>query len=133
MKIQINMTDTECDLGRFSSREDLKKLLQGFDGLELMHLEEDHRGIISNDMVVGYHTSFPQYWLDFRNMDTERLLLEFDSMDQAYAYYGGKDGDALIKKVRCEYERAISYGAEYMVFHVSDASSREEIDRKSVV
>jgi len=130
MKLQFNLTDTHDDLGRFASRSDLEKLLAGFDGIELMHLEEDVSGILTTDMVTGYHMSFPEYWMDFWRGDLEKCILEFDTLDNVRRYYHGDTPEALIRMVRKQYENALAYGAEYAVIHVSDAAIFEEITGK---
>ena len=130
MKLQINLTDSIYDLERFSSSRELKDLLKGFDGIELMHLEDDPRGIITDDMVVGYHMSQPEYWLDFWNGRMDLCAVEFDTPEKAAAYYKGSDPSALVRHVRSEYDYAVFRGAQYMVVHVSDAGAFEEITGK---
>ena len=124
------MTDCSCDLERFSSREDMYDLLKGFDGLELMHMEEDGKGMISADMVTGYHAVFPEYWVDFYRGSCKRLEKEFDTLEKAFNYYGGSEPKLLSERLKKEYENACRYGALYMVVHVSDAGSFEEITGK---
>lgn len=130
MKIQFNLTDSHYDLERFESRKDLEALLEGFDGIELMHMEEDASGILTPDLVTGYHISMPEYWMDFWKGDLEKCLLEFDTLDNIRTHYHGDTPEALIQMVRREYENAIAYGAEYAVIHVSNASIFEEITGK---
>ena len=127
MKIQINMTDSWCDLDRFTSQQDLYKLLEGFDGLELMHMEDDPRHLINKDMITGYHFVMPECWMDFYMQDDQRLEKEYDSLKKAYDYYGGSDPGLLSERLRKEYEYACRCGALYMVVHVSDAGAFEEI------
>lgn len=127
MKIQINMTDSDEDVKRFSSRDELCQLLDGYDGIELMHLQKDRSLLLTPDLVVGYHMVFPEYWLDFWRGDQEACRNEFDTLENAFHYYSGNTPDALVRKIRAEYENAVSCGAEYMVLHVSDASIFEEI------
>lgn len=127
MKVQFNLTDSRYDLERFASRSELEDLLKDFDGIELMHLEEDVAGLLTTDMVVGYHMVMPEYWLDFWRGDLDKCILEFDTLENVRAHYHGDTPDALIQMVRNEYENAITYGAEYAVIHVSNASIFEEI------
>ena len=121
------MTDSREDLERFSSRDELSRLLDGFDGIELMHLEEDRSGFLTPELVVGYHTVFPEYWMDFWRGEQEAYQIEFDTVEKAFHYYGGNTPEALIQKIRMEYGYAISCCAEYAVIHVSDAGIFEEI------
>ena len=126
-KVLINLTDSRYDLERFASRSDLEELLAGFDGIELMHMEEDSSGILDADMVIGYHMVQPEYWMDFWRGDLESCIHEFDTLENVRAHYHGDTPQALIRMIRTEYENALSYGAAYAVIHVSDAGIFEEI------
>lgn len=136
MKLQFNLTDNRYDLERFESNKALEDYIReangedGFDGIELMHMEDDTRGIISKDMVIGYHFSLPEYWLDFWRQDMDKCMEEFDTEQNMINFYGGKTPDALINKIRSDYENACAYGAEYAVIHVSDAAIFEEITHR---
>lgn len=127
MKIQFNITTSDCDLERFSSREEFLDLLKGFDGVELMVCGEDERGIIQPGDVVGLHMSCFYYWLDFWKGDLERCKEEFGTPDVAYTCYGGTTRQALVDRFHADLDHAKKYGAEYMVFHISDSSSRETL------
>lgn len=127
MKIQFNITTSDCDLERFSSRKEFLDLLKGFDGVELMVCGEDGRGIIQPDDVIGLHMSCFYYWLDFWKGNLQRCEEEFGNLATAYACYGGTTQQALIERFRTNLNYAKHYGAEYMVFHVSDSSSLETL------
>lgn len=127
LKTQFNITTSACDLDRFASQKEFLDLLKGFDGVELMYCGEDVRGIVQPDNVVGLHMSCLYYWLDFWKGNLERCKEEFGTLDTAYAYYGGTTPQALIDRFRADLAHAKRYGAEYMVFHVSDSSSRETL------
>lgn len=125
MKLQFNLTTTDGDLNRFASREALEALLEGFDGVELMVFGEDVRGIIPENRVIGLHMgSFP-YWLDFWNGDMDAVLRELDSMENVRMVYGGEDRSAIVNRFRGDLVEARRRGAEYAVFHVSDATIGE--------
>ena len=87
-------------MDRYASAEDFLSVLSGFDGVELMHYEDDSRGIILSDRLIGFHMSSLYYWLDFWNGDTDRCLKEFGSKESMYAYYGGTSRQALIDRFR---------------------------------
>lgn len=125
MKIGFNMTSCEMDLARFSDRAALERQLAGFDGLELLYCDEDTRGLITPDMVTGLHMCFYPYWLDFWRGDHVACLKEFGSYGNMTAYYGGEDIGALIGRFRRDLDSAARYGAEYVVFHISDAGIEE--------
>lgn len=125
MKIQFNLTTSYEDLNRFSSREDLVNLMRGFDGVELMQFEDDVRGIIPKERVVGLHMSYFPCWLDFWNGNLDAVRREFDSLETAWQIYGGRDRSAILNRYRQDLDAAHRWGAEYVVFHVSDATIAE--------
>lgn len=127
MKTQFNITTSWCDLDRYSSREHFLRTLKGFDGVELMCYEEDARGIIPPEKVVGLHMSSFYFWLDFWLGDMDRCLQEFGTEERVYSFYGGRDRNALVERFRRDLADAKRYGAEYMVFHVADSSSEETL------
>ena len=130
MKTQFNITTSACDLDRFSDRAAFLELLDGFDGVELMCFEEDFRGIIPREKVVGLHLVCPNYWLDFWNEDMTACLQEYETMENVRACYGGDTRAALLDRFRGDLENAKRYGAEYVVFHVSDCTTTEAITGK---
>ena len=127
MKICFNQTTSRFDLERFSSRGDMLEYMKGFDGLELMCLDDDERGIIPPGRVVGLHMGFFPYWLDFRNGECAALIEEFGSQERCFEEYGGDGVGALLARFRRDLADAERLGASYVVFHVSDGSTRELI------
>ena len=126
MKTLFNITTSDDDLQRFESAEDLESMLNyGFDGVELMYFGEDEKKIIKKDKVIGYHMHFFPFWLDFWKGNEERLLREFDKKETWEQYYGGTSREAIIQRYREDLKYAHQYGAEYVVFHVSEASIEE--------
>ncbi len=99
--------------------------MEGFDGVELLACGEDKHGIVPKERVFGLHMrSFP-YWLDFWRGDKRALIREFGSLAVCERYYGGSTPGALLDGFRRDLQAARAYGAEYVVFHVSDASIEE--------
>jgi len=130
MKKTFNLTTDTEDTGRFKDSSELIAFMDGFDGVELLCFEPDRRGLIPKERVVGLHMCFFPYWLDFYNNDKAALLREFGSEEECRNYYGGDSPDALIGRFRKDLAYAKLYGAEYVVFHVSDASTEEAFTRK---
>jgi len=124
------MTTSSEDTRRFESRDDFLEFMNGFDGVELMQFEEDTRGIIPKERVIGLHMGYFPYWIDFWNGDLEAVAREFDSLDCAYSFYGGRDRSAIVKRYRRDLEYAHRWGAEYVVFHVSEATIAETFHLK---
>lgn len=122
MKIVYNLTtESEEDLARFESREDFLDFSSRFDGVELMYFGEDERGIIPKDKVIGFHLRSFITWLDLWRGDHEALACEFGSLDVAREFYGSLDPEeAILQPFRTNIAQAHAYGAEYMVFHISE-------------
>lgn len=125
MKVQFNMTTSSEDLDRFANREELLEQMNGFDGVELMQFEDDARGILPKERVIGLHMGYFPYWLDFWNGDMNAVVRELDSMENAWQIYGGADRSAICSRLLGDLECAHHWGAEYVVFHVSDATVAE--------
>lgn len=125
MKTTFNLTTCSCDMDRFNSRKDFLSLVEGFDGVELQYFGEDVRRIVPKDKVVGMHLGYFPYWLDFWKNDLAACRRELGGDSAIEAYYGGLTPQALVSFYKEQLERAKAYGAEYMVFHVSDCSALE--------
>jgi sugar phosphate isomerase/epimerase len=130
MKTLFNLTTNEFDLLRYSGSEEVASDLSGFDGLELMCYDPDPSGIILPEFVTGVHMSFFSYWLDFWLGNEEALLKEFDTLENCENHYGGLTRESLLNRFRSDLRKAELYGAEYLVFHVSDCSTEEVFTRQ---
>lgn len=125
MKTSINLTTSSDDMNRFNTTDDLLKLMSGVDGIELMCFENDTRGIIPKERVTGLHMSYFPYWVDFWNGNHAALDKEFGDRETWIKHYGGSTRDAVIRRYRKDLDDAHRWGAEYVVFHVSDATIEE--------
>ena len=129
MKTMFNLTTDPSDLDRFQSRDDLLALMEDFDGVELLSYEPDRRGLIPHSRIIGLHMCYYPYWLDFYNGDQTAWLREFGSVENCLDYYGSTTPDVMLARFQKDLEYAKLYGAEYVVFHVSDASVEESFTR----
>lgn len=125
MLVSFNMTTTPDDTDRFESREDLLDFMGGFDGLELMHFGDND--LITPDMVTGVHLNCHETWYDFFTGNEEVLLSEFDDLETVERVYGSLDPQALVDHFKRNVQVARRYGAQYVVFHVSEASVEESL------
>lgn len=123
MKIQVNMTTSFDDVERFASREQLAAHIEGFDGIELMWYG-DH-DLIRPDIVVGMHLNCRFNWYDFWRSDEERLIAEYDDLATVEEVFGSLDPSVLVDELKENMRAAHRFGAEYVVFHVSDVGIRE--------
>ena len=76
-------------------------------------------------LTQGYHLTFFSDWLDFYNGDRERILRKFETEETIKTLYGSTDSSILVRRYKEDLRRAISLGAKYVVFHVSDVSLEE--------
>ena len=125
MLVSFNMTTTPDDMERFQSREDLLDFMGGFDGLELMYFGDND--LITPDMVSGVHLNCHETWYDFFTGNEEALLSEFDDLETVERVYGSLNPQALVDHFKRNVQVARRYGAEYVVFHVSEAAVEESL------
>lgn len=127
MKTSINFTTSYDDVDRFADRADFEGFLESydFDGVELMVIGEDSKGLIQPEHVVGLHMSSFVTWVDLWEQNEEGVLHEFGTLEAAEAHYGGLSRDVLVERVRQDFRNARKYGAAYGVFHASDVWGEE--------
>ena len=98
----------------------------GLDGIEIVWGEEDDVALVPHkDLVVGYHMLFFSTWVDFWCGNKAALLDEFGTWDAVKCCYGAETREELVARFRQDLHRAIDFGAEYVVFHVSDVRMHE--------
>ena len=104
MKISMNFSMDQDDLGRYANAADLRHFYESFSlsGLEVMPLGDDPQHLVEKDMVVGVHLRCITDWMD---LDQEMLL----------AHY------------RRDLDYARRMQAEYVVFHVTQVSYGESL------
>ncbi len=98
----------------------------GLDGIEVVWGDSDTVAQVPRkDLVVGYHLLFFSTWVDFWLGNKAALLDEFGTWDAVKCCYEAETRDELVARFRRDVRRAIDFGAEYAVFHVSDVRMRE--------
>ena len=96
------------------------------DGIEIVWGDEyDVASVPHKDLVVGYHMLFFSTWVDFWSGNKAALLDEFGTWDAVKRCYAAETRDELVDRFRRDLRRAIDFGAEYVVFHVSDVRMHE--------
>lgn len=130
MKTVFNITTSDDDMDRFSCQEELLELMDGFDGVELMYYGPDVKGIIPKEKVYGVHLDYFPYWLDFWNQDKEAMNEEFGDWKLCEKVYGSFDRNILVRQIQRDMKIAHEYGAEYVVYHTTDARIEETFTEK---
>lgn len=125
MKFAFNFTTCDDDLLRYPNRKAFAEALEGFDGVELMYLGPDKNKLVQPQQVVGMHLGYFPTWFDFWTQNEEALLREFGSLEMVEQVYGSLDPQILVQKIQDELVYAHAYGAEYVVYHVSESRSAE--------
>ena len=98
----------------------------GCDGLEVVWGGEELPCTVPQALHVGYHLTFYPDWLDFWRGDRDALTEKFGSEEVWRSFYGGPEGrETLLRLYREDLDRAVTWGARYVVFHVSDVSVEE--------
>jgi hypothetical protein len=131
MKTVMNFTTSRFDTQRYENNEDLKNFYRGFglDGVELMVVGEDEKGIVKPEDAVGSHMRYFTGWMDLWTGNTERLIAEFGNFDEVEQAYAGKAPEALSASYRANVEASAAYSPEYYVFHVSECQLNEAMNR----
>ncbi|NLZ66230.1 MAG: TIM barrel protein [Clostridiaceae bacterium] len=132
MKVTFNISNCSDDLNRFASKADFETYLRGFDGVELIYVEPEesdklssHSFVIEPKHVIGFHMRYFPSWIDLWRGNKDALIREFDHLENVERIFGGCDREALVRVFREDLKLAHQYEAEYVVFHVSQASIEE--------
>ena len=132
MKKIINFTTSIYDTERYSDNGDLKSfyLQLGFDGLELMRVGIDEKGIVSAGDVIGLHIRYLTTWMDLWTGNTHRLLDEFGDYETVKQTYGGITREAVTQMYIDNLNAPPAANPEYLVFHVSECQLAESMLRQ---
>lgn len=133
MKRLINITNLSGDMDRFANKKDLTSFYRkrGLDGVELMFVGDiEIPCILEKGDIVGVHLNFPPSWYDFWKGNIKELKRQFGKEEDWMTYYGGRDGEILVQKLKKELEIADQLKVRYVVFHVSESSLEECITYK---
>ena len=132
MRIVTNMTTCYEDTDRFRNRADLRAFYRGhgLDGLEVLEVGPDEKGLITPADTLGVHLRYFSGWMDLWTGDEARLLAEFQTPENWQKTYGGTDRTALLDAYRQNLIFANQLEPEYLVFHVSDCTMAESMRRQ---
>ena len=98
----------------------------GLDGIEVVWGDDESVDPEpTSGLVVGYHMLFFSTWVDFWLGKKGALLDEFGTWEAVKECYGAETRDELVARFKRDLLRAIDFGAEYVVFHVSDVRMHE--------
>lgn len=127
MKEAFNLPLSSALLTEYGGTEGLRQELSelGCQGIEGIWSLEPVPAGFSPELITGYHLTFYSDWLDFYREDKQALTEKFGSLDAARSFYGGWGAEYILAIYREDLARAKALGAEYLVFHVSDASAEE--------
>ncbi len=123
----INFPIAPSCIAPYGSWEGLDRKLKalGLDGVEGIWDPDEVDETFPAAMLTGCHLIFYPDWLDFYRQDEAALLRKFRSMETVEKAYRGTRPEDLVAQYREDLARAIRYGADYVVFHVSDVSQEE--------
>ena len=127
MKKLISFPIYSENLSQYRDMEDLRQEIYSLhcDGIEGLWGGEPIPDSFPADLVVGYHLMFYPDWLDFYRGDVRAIERKFGSLKTAAQFFDGERSDSLFAQFRADLERAERFGAQYVVFHVSDVSIEE--------
>ena len=129
----MNISNCSGDLEKFQgSWENVELFLKKhqLDGVEMIRYEDDFLDTLPKDILKGYHLRYFPTWLEFYRGEHEKLLEMFGDDESIKQHYGGTDPSILVDTFKKEHQRAINFGAEYMVYHVSHVTTEHSFTRK---
>ena len=123
----LNFPLTKDSILPFGGWDSLGELLSslGLDGVEGIADPEYFDDAFPSSLLTGYHMTFYPDWVDFWRQDKAALLRKFGSMETVRGFYRCGDPDGYLRLFRDDLSLALSLGARYLVFHVSDVSLEE--------
>jgi hypothetical protein len=132
MKKIMNITTSHFDIPRYRDNLDLKNFYHGFDldGVEVMEGSVESQNIILADDVIGVHLTFFPCWVRLWRRDEAAILDEYGSWEVCRKMHGGDTGEILLEAYEKNLAFANRLSPEYLVFHVSDTSTRESVHRR---
>ena len=134
MQELVNISNISCDteglLG--NDQEVLFAFLQkhSLDGVEAMLYGQWDEKMPPKSAIKGLHLRFWTDWLDFWQGNNNALLEKYGSEEIIAQVYGGIHREDWLQVWQENILQAREAEAEYVVFHISNACSREMYDRK---
>ena len=131
MKKLMNITTSRFDIPRYRDNGDLKNFYRSFalDGLEVMQGAVQDQALIFPDDVIGVHLTYFPCWLCLWRRDEAAVLEEYGTWDVCRKVYGGDSPEVFIEAYEKNLAFAGALSPEYLVFHVSDTTTRESVTR----
>ncbi|KNZ41161.1 TIM barrel protein [Acetobacterium bakii] len=122
----MNISNCSGDLDKFQGdwknvEQFLKK--HQLDGVELICYQDDYLDTLPRSILKGLHLKYFPTWLEFYKNDLKKTCDMFGGIEGVRQYYGGTHPDALVDAFRHEYQTALEFGVEYMVYHVSHVTT----------
>lgn len=133
MQQLVNFSNVEYEINQILSGDvqKLEKLFSAYslDGMELTLYDDWDEKLYPPSWMKGVHLRFWPNWMDFWRDDYTALTLEFGG-ETAYQSVYGVTKEAWIYKWKQHIHQAVSTGAGYVVFHVSNARTSELYNRE---
>lgn len=128
MLITTNTTNTIWDLERYKDSEDMVNFCnqQGLDGFEILFYGDFDLRWIPAEKIKGLHLSYYNAWVDFWNNNEAGIIEEYDTVDKARSFLG-QNKQAMIEHYQKQLDLAETLGVAYVVFHVTDISTKETL------
>lgn len=132
MKTLANLSNVRSDWARFSDAQDASAFLArtGMDGLELLLYEDGLPAALPQGSLLGVHLTYFPSWVPFWRSDVARLESDYGSLSAAHEAFGCRDRTGLARLYRRQLDLAARLNAEYVVFHVAEASPQETVSYK---
>lgn len=129
MKTLANLSNAGEDWSRFAGADDVRAFLRrtGMDGFELLLYEDHIPPLLPAGAAKGVHLGYFPSWLPFWLDDREKLLEDYGTLHDAYACMRARSRQEMVDAYTRQLDAAAALKAEYVVFHVSEASPQETV------
>ena len=124
MKRLLNFSTHEPDIKLIAGDWAVPRALLGefgFDGLEMYPVTGYDLGLIPQGLVLGLHMRFLIFLDAIWHGKVDAMRRIFGDLDTARHFFGGLDRDAVVEMYQGQLTWAAGRGAEYAVFHASQA------------
>lgn len=111
----------------FQSEEELCRYIEslGMDGIELFIYQNEPYLQSYQKFVVGAHLNYWPMWIDFYNGNKEELHKFFSDEAAVKRYYGSCHYSGWLEYAKENIRAALREDPEYLVWHVSEATTEE--------
>ncbi|MDL2280617.1 sugar phosphate isomerase/epimerase [Selenomonadales bacterium OttesenSCG-928-I06] len=128
----VNFSNYKEDNIRFfdNNAENLCDFLElnNLDGIEMFFCDKWEKDVHKKEFIKGVHLPFYSNWLDFWYGNEDKVLKDYETKNTIAKTYNGFTKKGMLQPFADNIALAVDAGAEYVVFHVSNARRDEVVN-----